>query len=74
MYNGSVDRTEKLINRTFLGSGGNCKLCYTQNTCGYYLKPTDTIKPPKNTENTIRYRVGIKMENLKFLYPQYKIY
>lgn len=72
MYNGSVDHTEKLINRTFLGSGGNCKLCYTQNTCGYYLKPTDTIKPPKNTENTIRYRVDIKMENLKFLflYPQ----
>ena len=72
MYNGSVDHTEKLINRTFLGSGGNCKLCYTQNTCGYYLKPTDTIKPPKNTENTIRYRVDIKMENGKFLflYPQ----
>ena len=72
MDNGSVDRTEKLIDRTFLGSGSNCKLCYTQNTCCYCLKPTDTIKPPKNTENTICYRVGIKMENLKnlFLYPK----
>ena len=72
MDNGSVDGTEKLIDMTFLGSGGNCKLCYTQNTCGYCLEVTDTIKPPKNTENTIRYRVGIKIENLKFLflYPQ----
>ena len=72
MDNGSVDRTEKLIDRTILGSGSNCKLCYTQNTYGYWLKPTDTIKSPKNTKNTICYRVGIKMENLKFLflYPQ----
>ena len=47
MDNGLVDRTEKLIDRRFLGSGGNYKLCYTQNTCGYCLTQTDMIKPPK---------------------------
>lgn len=72
MDNGPVDCTEKSISRTFLGSRGNCKLCYTQNTRGHCLKTIDTIKPPKNTEKTIPYRVGVKMENLKFLflYPQ----